>query len=105
MARSYKARNKRIISRSHNGRFRKTTMQDFGIGGFCETCGHMMIRHYYGDPREAFPDPRKFRYRCFTCEPLTVEEKKLQEEIEASRPKHKTIIEFMEDAIKSCEGE
>jgi len=97
----YKAPNKRIIDRGGNGRFRKTTMQDFGIGGTCPECRHLLIQHYDGDPRTEFPDPRKFRYRCFTCEPLTEDELKLKAEIEAERPKQKSLIEILEDSIKT----
>lgn len=46
--RHYKAPNKRIIHRGGNGRFRKTTMQDFGIGGTCPECRHFLIQHYGG---------------------------------------------------------
>lgn len=100
----YKATNKRIIPRGGNGRFRKTTMQDFGIGGACPECRHLLIQHYDGDPRTEFPDPRKFRYRCFTCEPLTEDELKLKAEIEAAKPKTKSLFDILEDSIKSYEG-
>jgi len=69
MPRPYKARNKRIIQRDAGGRFRKTTAKEFGIGGVCPTCNHLLLEHYDGDPNDPFPDPQKFRYRCFTCEP------------------------------------
>lgn len=99
----YKAPNKRIISRGGNGRFRKTSMQDFGIGGTCPECRHLLIQHYDGDPRDEFPNPRNFRYRCFTCEPLTDAEIKLKAEIEAAKPKTKSLFEILEDSIKSHE--
>lgn len=99
----YKARNKRLIPRGPGGKFRKTTLADIGIGGFCPTCKGIMLRRYHGDPREAFLDPRLFRMRCLTCEPLTEEELKLEAEIEAARPKQKSIFEFFEDSIKDLE--
>ncbi len=48
MPRSYRANNKRLINRSGNGRFRKTTLNDFGIGtnelqegrAICADCGY-----------------------------------------------------------------
>jgi hypothetical protein len=94
MPKHYKAPNKRIIMRSSNGRFRKTRQQDFGVGGVCH-CGHLLQRHYEGDERDEFLDPSKLIYRCFTCEPLTEAEENLEAEIEASKPKKRTI----EDAL------
>ncbi len=70
MARPYKTRSKRIIMRASNGRFRKTTGADFGIG-VCpnEGCNHLTL--------EVFDRPGGFpRQRCFTCEPETDEEVK-----------------------------
>lgn len=87
--------NKRMHIRDAGGRFRRATMQDIGIGGVCPTCGHFLLRHYDGDPRDEFPDPRKFRNRCFTCEPLTGAERALQAEIEASRPKPPSIFDVL----------
>ena len=66
-------RNKRILLRSGSGRFRKAVMQDLGIGGVCPVCQHFLIQYYDGDPQTNCPDPRLFRYRCFTCEPLAEE--------------------------------
>lgn len=74
MARSYKARNKRLIPRAGSGQFRKASAADLGIGGVCPDCNHLLLQHYDGDERDPFPDPQKFRYRCFTCEPRTEEE-------------------------------
>ena len=92
MARSYKARNKRIIPRSGSGRFRATTAADFGIGGVCEVCNHFLIRHFDGDPDDPMPDPRLFRYRCFTCEPRTgEEEERHQAAVEAEQSKNKAF--------------
>lgn len=59
--------NKRLLFRER-GKFRKSRPQDFGIGGVCE-CGHLLVRVYEGKTGEPFPDPSKFRYRCFNCEP------------------------------------
>lgn len=101
MPKSYRAPNKRIIPRAGNGRFRKPIMQDFGIGGFCPVCSHLLIRHYDGDTRDTCPDPRKFRFRCFTCEPLTETEKQLQSEIGASKPKQTTIMDMLNSVISS----
>ena len=58
MARPYKARNKRIINRSSNGRFRKSTFSDIGMAE-CETCGKLFFPDYdaaVGD--DPFVDPR-----------------------------------------------
>lgn len=92
--------NKRMMFRQGNGRFRAATGKDFGIGGVCPTpgCGHLLLQHYDGDPREGV-DPRKFVYRCFTCNPLTEAELKLQAEIEASKPKRTTF----EDIFRTIE--
>lgn len=70
---TYRYQNKRIVKRV-GGRFARVTAADMGIGGACPKCRHLMVRHYDGDPNAQFPDPRAFRYRCFTCEPLTDEE-------------------------------
>jgi hypothetical protein len=78
-----KYKNKRMMVRAGNGRFRYATGADFGIGGACPVCRHLLLRHYDGDPKAEFIDPRLFRYRCFTCEPETEAEiatRKAQEE-------------------------
>lgn len=77
--------NKRIINRNADGTFRKAQLADVGIGGVCPVCHHFLFNHYYGDPRDANPDPRKFRPRCFTCEPLTEAEESLKAEVESTR--------------------
>lgn len=92
---SYFRRGKSIGKRASNGRFAKITGKDFGIGGVCPECQHLLIMHYYGDPREPFLDPFKWKYRCFTCEPRTDEELALEKEIEASRPKEKTLADVI----------
>ncbi len=74
-----KYKNKRGVMRSGNGQYRKATGADFGIGGACPNCRHLLLRHYDGDPQDSLIDPRKFRYRCFTCEPETEAEKQHRE--------------------------
>ena len=98
MMKAYKASNKRIIPRGGNGRFRKTTMEDFGIGGACPSCRHLLLRHYDGDENDPFPDPRLFRYRCFTCEPKTEAELERDRAIEAERPKKSPFMQMLEEA-------
>lgn len=94
MPRSYKAPNKRIIPRSGNGRFRKTTMADFGIGGICQKCRHLLVHHYDGDENDPMIDPRKFRYRCFTCEPMTEKEQhKSNEKLEKQQKKNQSLFD------------
>jgi len=95
--------NKRLHMRAANGRFRKAKMEDFGIGGVCPKCRHLLLHHYNGDPRDAFPDPRKFVYRCFTCEPLTDAELKLQAEIKAAKPKPEGILAFLKRAMDDAD--
>ena len=89
--------NGRLHMRGDGGRFRKTTMADMGLGGVCQTCHHLLIQHFDGDPRDQNPDPRRFRYRCFTCEPLTEAELQLQADVEASKPKPKSFGDFFKD--------
>jgi hypothetical protein len=90
--------------RRSNGQWRKATGADFGIGGICPTpdCRHFLLRHYDGDPRQGI-DPRKFVYRCFTCNPLTEDELNLKAEIEASQPKPKSLLDILEEATKEKE--
>lgn len=64
----YRYPNKRSVKRV-GGRFTAITMEDVGIGGTCPTCQHFLLRVYDGDPADSNPDPRRFHYRCFTCEP------------------------------------
>lgn len=78
--------NKRIVKRAAGGQFRKATLADHGIDGVCPTCRHFLFRHYDGDQNDAFPDPRKFRSRCLTCEPYTEAE---QAAIDAQEAKNK----------------
>jgi hypothetical protein len=44
------------------------------------------LRHYAGDSRERPLDPFLWQYRCFTCNPLTEAEQRLQDEIAAAQP-------------------
>ncbi|MBE2198463.1 MAG: hypothetical protein IAE79_07610 [Anaerolinea sp.] len=97
--------NKRVMVRSGNGRFRKVTAADFGIGGTCPECGHFLLQHYDGDPRQRPIDPRRIRYRCLTCEPKTEQELALEQEIEASRPKRTGLVDMLEAAAKSIESQ
>jgi hypothetical protein len=85
-------RNKRVLHRKR-GKFTKPTAADFGIGGVCPVCHHLLIRVYEGDSTHI--DPRAFRYRCFTCEPETEQELKEQKsEIQFS------VADFFNRAIK-----
>lgn len=65
--------NKRSLNRK-GGRFARTTTASAGIGE-CPDCGTLTIRVYDGaaaaDQNGAGIDPRKFRQRCFRCEPRT----------------------------------
>jgi len=97
--------NKRQFMRTGGGQFRKATGYDFGIGGVCPTCGHLLLSHYDGDPRDAFPDPRNFRFRCFTCEPETEAEKALKAEIEAGQPKPKSLMDILMEASAKEEAQ
>jgi hypothetical protein len=87
--------NKRMHVRGRGGQFKKAMASDFGLGGACPNCQSLMIRHYDGDPRDAFPHPAKFRFRCFTCEPKTDAELAVGAEIEASKPKQPSIIDLL----------
>jgi hypothetical protein len=102
MAKSYKARNKRIIPRGRGGRFRRTTAADFGIGE-CEKCGGFTVQRYNGDPRDEFPDPRLFRPRCFSCNPKTEEELALEAEIkeEQKAASGGGFVGMLEEAAKA----
>ncbi len=45
MAKFYRASNKRMIARGKNGRFRKTTLADFGIS-VCRECDKHFAPHF-----------------------------------------------------------
>lgn len=102
MTRSYKARNKRVIKRSGNGRFRRATGADFGIG-ICTTngCGGLTVRVYDGDENDEFPDPRKFRQRCYHCEPKTDEELAQERALTEAASRKSGFEKMLEDAIKA----
>lgn len=95
--------NKRLHMRTSGGRFRKAVPADLGIGGVCDTCGHFLLRHYDGDERERPIDPRRIRYRCFTCEPRTEAELALAAEIEAEKPQQKPFLEWLDEAAAKLE--
>ncbi len=65
--------------RTAGGQFRKMVGADIGVGGVCPACNHLLLRHYNGDSHIRPLDPMKWRYRCFTCEPLTEAEQAQQE--------------------------
>jgi len=91
--------NKRMVIRK-GGRYAKATAADFGIGGACPNCRHLLIRVYDGDPNERPVNPRAFRYRCFTCEPETEVEKKAAAEKAANEPKF-SLSNFFDGRAKS----
>jgi hypothetical protein len=85
--------NKRTLHRTSGGKFRKAKMSDAGLMGTCLTCHHLLVRFYDGDPNDQHPDPRRFRSRCYHCEPETETEKAARAEAEVSEPKF-SISEF-----------
>jgi len=93
--------NKRLHMRTAGGQFRQATGEDIGIMGVCLVCRHFLLRHYDGDPRDPNPDPRRFRNRCFTCEPETDTEKALAADIEASKPATPSILNILKPAQPS----
>jgi hypothetical protein len=60
----YRTASKRIIQRKGNGRFRRSTLTDIGMG-HCETCGVLFVADYtdMGD----IIDPRVIRDRQRFC--------------------------------------
>ena len=65
----YKAHNKRLIARGGNGRFRKTTMRDVGMGR-CEYCNKLFMPDYSLAQDGLFVDPlllRKIERTCPEC--------------------------------------
>ena len=70
MPRPYRARNKRIIHRAGNGRFRRSTLSDIGML-VCGKCGAIFTPDISVLPREgAFVDPfaiNRVRTRCPEC--------------------------------------
>lgn len=100
MARAYKRSNKSIQMRSGNGRFRKATGADFGIG-VCpnEGCNRLTLRVYDGDPNDPMPDPRLFRQRCYGCEPKTEAELEVERAREEALKGQKSgFMQMLEDA-------
>ena len=91
--------NKRMMIRTGGGQFRKAVPADVGIGGVCPVCRHFLLQHYDGDDTQ-HPDPRLFRYRCFTCEPLTKAEQKKRDEKLAKEPKF-SMADFFSTAKES----
>ena len=88
----HKYPNKRVTPRASNGRFMVATGANFGIGAACPVCRHVTIRYYDGDPTETI-DPRRFRMRCYTCEPMTDEEKAAERaEVEARAAKFQAMF-------------
>ena len=65
--------------RGPGGKFRAATLADIGVDGVCPACGHLLVRVYDGAANDPHPDPRKFRGRCFTCEPMTDAEQAAQD--------------------------
>lgn len=86
---NYRYANKRMALRGAGGRFRRATMADFGMSGFCPKCGHIVVREYDGDPRDPMPDPRRWRNRCLGCEPR-----------ETPEPAPQSVADFFDAAMK-----
>lgn len=86
--------NKRIIHRTSGGQFRKAQMSDVGVMGVCPNCRHLLTRWYDGSQNDAHPDPRKFRNRCFTCEPMTADELAAQ-----PKPQEFSLAKFFEATV------
>ena len=108
MAKSYyKHSNGRIQMRGGGGRFRRSTLADIGMG-VCPTpgCRHLTRSFYDGDENEEFLDPRKFRQRCYTCEPHTPEEIEVKRVATEAAKGRKSGFELMlESAAKTMEME
>jgi DNA segregation ATPase FtsK/SpoIIIE-like protein len=97
-------KNKRVLLRSR-GKFRKAVAADVGIGGVCPVCRHFLLQHYDGDPKDPYPDPRLFRYRCFTCEPLSPGRVEMPDELieqakEASRKVGYVSVSHIQRALR-----
>ena len=84
--------NKRQHRRAGNGQFRRATPADIGIGGVCPRCNHLLVRHYDGDETQYPLDPARFRYRCFSCEPMTSTEKAQLAKAESAREPSVSIL-------------
>ena len=66
MMRPYKAKNKRIIQRAGNGRFRHSTLADIGMAE-CEKCGAIFTPDLSAFKNQPFIDPREFREARKLC--------------------------------------
>jgi hypothetical protein len=64
MPRAYRTASKRIIQRRGNGRFRRGTLTDIGMGR-CEVCGTVFVVDYSGLGETI--DPRDLRDRQRFC--------------------------------------
>lgn len=65
MSRAYKAPNKRITQRSAGGRFRRTTLEDMGMGQ-CKKCEAMFSIPKI-EEKNGFIDPRDYREARNDC--------------------------------------
>jgi ssDNA-binding Zn-finger/Zn-ribbon topoisomerase 1 len=108
MARPYKASNKTIIQRSSSGQFRKTTMEDLGIGGTCPECRHLLFWTYFGKNPQ-MPDPRETGYECPHCgyrinhrgEKIEKNPNPLSQQPVENKPVCNSIEKFFDEAIKN----
>lgn len=89
-----KYKNKRIVHRTGSGQFRAAQAADIGIMGTCPVCQHFLLRVYDGPQNDPHPDPRRFRNRCFTCEPETQIEQESAPEVKSF-----SIIDFLKNAV------
>lgn len=96
-----KYKNKRMMHRK-GGKFAKITASDFGIGGACPKCRHLLICVYDGDPHNI--DPRAFRYRCFTCEPETEQEKAAKVQKDEARFPLSDFFKVAEQSVQPNDG-
>lgn len=95
--------NKRMFSRSGNGRFKKAQLSDFNMG-VCPVCQNITVRIYEGDPKDPFPYPLLFRWRCYKCEPSTEEEKaKREREIKEEKSSQTTLMDLLKRTCDDIE--
>lgn len=64
MPKYYRAQNKRLIPRAHNGQFRRGQLSDVGMAE-CEVC-HRLFAPDYSDLEES-PNPRVIKERQRFC--------------------------------------
>jgi len=93
---SYKMPNGTVVLRGVDGRFRRATGADFGVG-VCSNCQGLTVEFYDGDLNDRPCDPRKFRQRCYRCEPKT------ELRAEQKPPKKSGFVQVLEDAAQSAE--